>query len=111
MGRRTVEHVVPGNGGGEGGVGGRGQHLRLRVDLHGVSVSGPGEERTAIRWEWIESIDVADGVDVSSARASVHFPSGAFGCSPERLGALLEGGRSLERRAAVIEELGGRTGT
>ena len=28
----------------------------LRVDLHGVSAFGAGEERALIRWEWVEAI-------------------------------------------------------
>ncbi len=97
MGMRTVEQVVQTDG--------EGSELRLRVDLHGVSVTGPGDARTVIRWEWIESIEVADGVDVRSAKARVHVPAGAFGCSPERLCTLLDEVRALERRPDVIEEL------
>ncbi len=34
--------------------------LRLRVDLHGVSLFPPRGDRTLIRWEWIEAIEVDD---------------------------------------------------
>ena len=85
-----------------------GPELRLRVDLHGVSVFGPGDERTLIRWEWVESIAAGEGVDVSSTRSSVHLPAGTFGLVPERLRALLEEGRGIERRPEVIAELARR---
>jgi hypothetical protein len=84
---------------------GPGSGQRLRVDLHGVSATSADGERTAIRWEWIEHIDAADGVDVRSARASVHLPPGAFGSSSQRLGALLEEARAVDRRPDVIAEL------
>ena len=99
MGRRAAaEHTVRSRPGGS--------QLRLRVDLHGVSVFGPGEERTLIRWEWVQSITVGAGVDVRSAQAAVHFPPGAFGLAPDVLCSLLETGRQLEWRSDVITELG-----
>ena len=100
MGRRAAEHVVretPDS-----------PEVRFRVDLHGVSAFGPGEERTLIRWEWVESIAAGEGVDVSSTRSSVHLPAGTFGLVPERLRALLEEGRGIERRPEVIAELARR---
>ena len=83
-----------------------GTDLRLRVDLHGVSVLGPGEERTLIRWEWIEDIHLDDGVEVRSATSQVRFPPGAFRVAPEVLVALLEQARSIEHRPGVIDQLG-----
>ena len=83
-----------------------GPELRLRVDLHGVSVSGPGDERTLIRWEWNEHLGVGDGVDVRSATAALTLPPGAFGLPPDILCELLEQARSLDARADVIEQLG-----
>ncbi|MBW3654355.1 MAG: hypothetical protein KY433_12430, partial [Actinobacteria bacterium] len=59
-----------------------GPRVRVRVDLHGVSVFGRGDERTLIRWEWIEQIRVGDGVEVTSANAELVIPSGAFGLDP-----------------------------
>lgn len=100
MGLRAAEHVVRSSG--------LGPSLRLRVDLHGVSVFGPGEERTLIRWEWIEHISVGGGVDVRSATSRVRLPAGAFGVAPETLADLLEEARSIEGRAGVIEQLGAR---
>ena len=82
--------------------------LRFRVDLHGVSVFGPGDEHTLIRWEWVEEIRAGDGVDVSSAKALVRFPPGAFGLPPDRLVALLQAASVPERRSDVIGELGTR---
>ncbi len=98
MGRRAVaEHVIR--------VNRNSPEVRFRVDLHGVSWFGPGDERTLIRWEWVESIVADEGVDVSSARTSVHFPAGTFGLPPDQLCALLEEGRDIERRSDVIATL------
>ncbi|MDQ3680507.1 MAG: hypothetical protein M3378_08210 [Actinomycetota bacterium] len=102
MGLRAAEHVLRARPGAE---------LRLRVDLHGVSTFGPGEERTLVRWEWVEHILGDDHVDVVSAKARVHLPAGAFGLPPERLRTLLEEARSPEKRADVITELSGRRTT
>lgn len=85
-----------------------GRRRRYRVDLHGVSVFGPGDEHTLIRWERIESISAdEDGAAVESATARVVFPSGAFGIDPPTLVAQLEAARSIERRGEVIGELAG----
>ena len=102
MGLRAAEHLLRANPGAE---------LRLRVDLHGVSIFGPGEERTLIRWEWVEHIGGDGDVDVVSARARIHLPAGAFGLPPEKLRILLEEARSPEKRADVIAELSGRRTT
>jgi hypothetical protein len=83
-----------------------GQPLVLRVDLHGVSVSSPGGERTAIRWEWID--DIAFGCDetvVHAASGTITIPAGTFGLVPEVLAARLEEARSIARRTDVIQEL------
>lgn len=86
-----------------------GPKVRFRVDLHGVSSFGPGEERTLIRWEWIDAIAVDEGaVAVTSATARVTFPSGAFGFSPADLAERLEAARSITRRPEVIGELQAR---
>lgn len=84
-----------------------GRRRRFRVDLHGVSVFGPGAEHTLIRWERIESIAVERTglATVTSATAVVAFPKGAFGLSPDALVAQLENARSIERRGQVIAEL------
>ena len=83
-----------------------GPKIRFRVDLHGVSRFGPGEERTLIRWEWVETIGVErDGVVVTSAKDRVALPSGAFGFAPTDLAERLEAARSITRRPEVIGEL------
>ena len=83
-----------------------GPRIRLRVDLHGVSTFGPGEERTLIRWEWIEAIAVeGESVVVTSARDQVTFPSGAFGFAAPDLAERLEAARSITRRPEIIGEL------
>ncbi len=81
--------------------------LRLRVDLHGVSLFPPGGDHTLIRWEWIEDISVEDGVVVRSANATVTFPPGAFGLSPEALAERLRAARSITERPDVLGELAG----
>lgn len=84
-----------------------GRRRRYRVDLHGVSVFGPGDEHTLIRWERIESIgtNAAGCTAVVSATAEVVFPAGAFGVDPAVLVEHLEKARSIERRGEVIGEL------
>lgn len=80
----------------------------LRVDLHGVSVFGPGEAKTLIRWEWVEQMGAgSDGVTVSSASEKVIFPPGAFGLEPDALLAKLQEARSITDRAEVIAVLAG----
>ncbi len=97
MPRQVAEDVVR--------AGRFGPRLRVRVDLHGVSVFGRGDERTLIRWEWIEQIRVGDGVEVTSANAELVIPSGAFGLAPPALAARLEAARSIVERPDVLEEL------
>ncbi len=80
---------------------------RVRVDLHGVSVFGPGRQRTLIRWEWMEDISVDRGVVVRSANARLTLPPGAFGLAPEVLAAQLERARSIVERPDVIGALSG----
>ena len=81
--------------------------LKYRVDLHGVSVFGPGDLHALIRWEWITAIELGGGVRVAGNNAEVKFPPGAFGLSPEELIALLERARSIDQRGAVIGVLQG----
>ena len=100
MGLQAAEHVLRSSR--------FGPSLRLRLDLHGVSVFGPEGERTLIRWEWVEQIEVGDGVDVRSATARLTLPPGAFMVPPETLADLLQQARSIEGRADVIERLGAR---
>lgn len=84
-----------------------GPKVLLRVDLHGVSAYGPGDQRTAIRWEWIEEINqTGESVVVRSATESVAFPAGAFGFDPPALAQRLEDARSITRRPEIIGELG-----
>ena len=82
-----------------------GPKLRLRVDLHGVSIFGPGDDHRLIRWEWITELSVADGVHVRSSNTELRFPPGAFGRTPEELAGLLESAKSIENRATIIGEL------
>ena len=86
-----------------------GPKIRFRVDLHGVSTFGPGEERTLIRWEWVEKIGVeGDSVVVTSAKDRGTFPPGAFGFGAGDLAERLEAARSITRRPEVIGELQAR---
>ena len=85
-----------------------GPKLRLRVDLHGVSVFGPRDDHTLIRWESITGIGLDGGVVVRSASASLILPPGAFGLAPEALAERLDEARSPDRRPEVIAELSGR---
>ncbi len=101
MAQRLAEHVVRPRR--------FGPKVLLRVDLHGVSVYGPGDKRVLIRWEWIEGIAVRDGaVRVTSATDEVVFPGGAFGFEPDALASRLEEARSITRRPEIIGELSAR---
>jgi len=82
-----------------------GRRQRVRVDLHGVSVFGPGPRRTLIRWEWMEEISVDGGVVVRSANDRLALPAGAFGLAPDALAAQLERARSIVDRPDVIGAL------
>ena len=98
---RVAEHVVRSRP--------FGPKIRFRVDLHGVSTFGPGEERTLIRWEWVDLIGVEDGsVVVRSVKDRVTLPNGAFGFSAHDLAERLEAARSITRRPDIIGELQGR---
>lgn len=99
--QRVAEHVVRSRR--------FGPKILCRVDLHGVSVFGPGDAHTAIRWEWIEAISVeSGGVHVKSAKEAVMLPSGAFGFEPDALAKRLEEARSITRRPEIIGELATR---
>lgn len=83
-----------------------GPKVRFRVDLHGVSVFGPGREHLLIRFEWLESVAVDGGdVVVSSLYDQIRLPKGAFGLDPVTLAERLEDARSIHRRADVIGQL------
>lgn len=85
-----------------------GPKLRYRVDLHGVSVFGPGEARTMLRWEWIEGIDgTQGGAVVRSATESLTIPPRAFGLPSAALAERLEAARSIANRPEIIGELSG----
>lgn len=85
-----------------------GPKVVLRVDLHGVSMLGPGDERTMIRWEWVEAIEVAGDVTVRSATDEVRFPRGAFGMDGGTLARRLQEARSIEGRTEAIAALNDR---
>lgn len=86
-----------------------GPKVLYRVDLHGVSCYGPKDNRTIIRWEWVEEIAVhGESVDVKSASETVTIPAGAFGFDPAGLGQRLEEARSITRRPEIIGELAAR---
>lgn len=98
MGRRSVEVEVRTPSG---------ELQRLRVDLHGVSTFGPGDEHTAIRWEWIDHLAAGDDgeVVVRSAQATITIPARTFGLVPDALVAQLQRARSITERTDVIAEL------
>lgn len=78
----------------------------LRVDLHGVSAFGAGDERVLIRWEWVEAIEVERGsVVVRAAEDSILLPSGAFGLAAQELADALETARGIQNRSDVILRL------
>jgi len=80
----------------------------LRVDLHGVSAFGAGDERALIRWEWVEGIDVERGaVVVRGAEDTIVLPSGSFGLSSKELAEELERARGIQNRSDVIRRLSG----
>lgn len=87
-----------------------GPKIRFRVDLHGVSAFGPGEQHTLIRFEWVESVaaEAGGGVVVRSATESILLPPGAFGLEPTDLAERLEEALSIQRRPDVIGQLAGR---
>ena len=83
----------------------------LRVDLHGVSAFGAGDERSLIRWEWVDTIDVErDTVVVRGAEDTIVLPSGAFGLGAEDLAEELEKARAIHNRSDVIGRLGESAG-
>lgn len=78
----------------------------LRVDLHGVSVFGAGDEKALIRWEWVEGIEVDRGsVMVRGAEDTIVLPSGSFGMGADELAAALERARAIQHRSDVIRRL------
>lgn len=80
----------------------------LRVDLHGVSMFGAGDEKSLIRWEWVEAIEVdRSGVVVRSADESILLPDGSFGLVAQDLADELERARSIRVRSDVIRRLSG----
>lgn len=98
MAQRVAEHVVRGRL--------FGPKRLLRVDLHGVSAFGAGDERALIRWEWVEGIDVERGsVVVRGSEDTIVLPSGAFGLSSDELAEELERARGIQNRSDVIRRL------
>lgn len=98
MAQRVAEHVVRGRL--------FGPKKLLRVDLHGVSAFASGDQRTLIRWEWVDAIEVdRDSVVVRGGDDSIVLPSGAFGLAPAKLAAELEEARAIQYRPDVIGRL------
>lgn len=82
-----------------------GDPVLVRVDLHGVSVVGFDQDRQVMRWEWIESITVDEGVVVAGGSRTVAVPPGAFGLEPEDLAERLRTASSIVHRTDVIADL------
>ena len=83
----------------------------LRVDLHGVSEFGEGDEHTLLRWEWVETIELErESVVVRGGESSILLPSGAFGLPAKDLAEELERARGIQNRSDVIGRLSGATG-
>lgn len=88
-----------------------GRSLRVRVELHGVSIIGPGDERQVMRWEWVDSITPgAGGVVVAGDGKQLVVPTGAFGLSSAVLAGLLRRAGDIDERVAVMDELNGVAG-
>lgn len=86
-----------------------GRSRRLRVDLHGVSVFGPGDHHQVMRWEWIERISVDGGVVVAGGGNEIVLPPGAFGLAPEVLAECLREADSIDGRTDAIGRLSAAT--
>lgn len=100
MAQRVAEHVVRGRL--------FGPKRLLRVDLHGVSAFGAGDERALIRWEWVEGIDIERGsVVVRGSEDTIVLPAGSFGFSSKELAEQLELARGIQNRSDVIRRLSG----
>ena len=98
MAQRVAEHVVRGRL--------FGPKRLLRVDLHGVSAFGAGDDKALIRWEWVEEIEVERGVVVvRGSEDAIELPSGAFGLEPRELAEELERARAIQDRSDVIRRL------
>lgn len=98
MAQRVAEHVVRGRL--------FGPKRLLRVDLHGVSLFGAGDEKSLIRWEWVEAIELDRGsVVVRGSEDSIVLPSGSFGLQAEVLAEELERARAIQNRSDVIRRL------
>lgn len=100
MAQRVAEHVVRGRL--------FGPKRLLRVDLHGVSAFGAGDERALIRWEWVEGIDIERGsVVVRGSEDTIVLPAGSFGFPTKELAEQLELARGIQNRSDVIRRLSG----
>lgn len=86
-----------------------GRAQRLRVDLHGVSVFGPGDHHQVMRWEWIERISVDGGVVVAGGDNEIILPAGAFGLAPEVLAECLREADGIDGRTDAIGRLSAAT--
>ena len=78
----------------------------LRVDLHGVSEFGAGDEKALIRWEWVEGIEVERGsVVVRGSKNVIVLPPGSFGLGAGDLAEELQRARAIQDRSDVIRRL------
>jgi hypothetical protein len=101
--QRVAEHVVRGRL--------FGPKRLLRVDLHGVSAFGAGDERALIRWEWVEAIELERGsVVVRGSEDTIVLPSGAFGMEAAQLAEELQKARAIQNRSDVIGRLSAPAG-
>lgn len=88
-----------------------GRPVRVRVELHGVSLHGPGDQRQIMRWEWIDSVDaVAGGVLVAGDGKQLLVPAGAFGLATTDLAHLLRQAGDIDERITVMDRLNRATG-
>ena len=99
MGKRVAESVVRRRP--------FGRAQRVRVELHGVSIIGPGDRREVMRWEWVESVAAEDGAVVLAGDGKrLLLPAGAFGLTAEALAGHLRRAGDSDERTEVISVLG-----
>jgi hypothetical protein len=84
---------------------------RVRVDLHGISTFGPGDQHTLIRWEHVEEIVPSQrSVTIRSLQTRITVPAAVFGLEPDQLVHQLEQANSIFERGRILDELSGPAG-